>query len=230
MVLVQLHKQEITMGYILFDLDGTLLNTRDGIVTCIQKALASEGVMIDDLCLLERHIGPPLRREFTECYGFDDTIAEAVIAEFRTYYKEEGLSGTHPYEGIEECLKELKENGHHLIVATSKPEKVAREFLEHFLLDQYFEDICGSVDAGDEIRTTKGKVIEYALMHNNINDVAQVTMVGDRSHDVLGALEHTIKCVGVLYGFGSREELLEAGAIQVVSSTTELTEYFKKSI
>lgn len=218
------------MEYIMFDLDGTLLNTRDGIVTCVQKAIASAGVMIDDLSLLERHIGPPLKAGFIEYYGFDDTTADAVVAEYRKYYKEAGIPGTHPYEGIEECLKELRDEGYHLIVATSKPERVAREFLEHFHLDHYFEDICGSVEAGNQIRTTKGKVIEYALKHNKIEETDQVTMVGDRSHDVLGALEYNIKCVGVLYGFGSREELLQAGAVQVVSNTKELTEYFTKGI
>lgn len=216
------------MGYILFDLDGTLLNTRDGIVTCIQKAIAKAGVIIDDLSLLERHIGPPLKAGFIKYYNFDDKTADDAVEEFRKYYQEAGIPGSHPYEGIEACLKELKDQGHHLIVATSKPEVVAKAFLRHFHLDTYFEDICGSVETGDHVRVTKGQVIEFALKHNQIQETKDVTMVGDRSHDVLGALECQVKCVGVLYGFGSRKELLEAGAVHVVSNTKELAEYFNK--
>lgn len=214
------------MNYIFFDLDGTLLNTRDGIVTCVQKAIASQGIEIDDLCLLERHIGPPLKTGFMQYYGFDEETAQQVVVEYRKYYKDLGIPGTRPYEGMEECLKSLKEHGYHLVVATSKPEHLARIYLAHFRLDHYFDDICGCVEEGDQIRISKSQVIDYALKHNQISDHSQVTMVGDRFHDVEGAKAFGIPCVGVLFGFGGKEELVDAGAIATVSDCEELTSYF----
>jgi len=214
------------MGYILFDLDGTLLNTRDGIVECIQKALAQEGIIIDDLALLERHIGPPLKDGFKEFDQLDEETADRAVLEFRKHYMKLGIPGTHPYEGIKECLKGLKDAGFHLCVATSKPEYVAKWFLEHFDMTVYFEHISGSDDSGEQIRTTKAQVIQYLLKHTEITKEDEVTMVGDRFHDVEGAKEFGIPCVGVEYGFGSREELMNAGAITVVKNCTELYEYF----
>lgn len=215
------------MKYILFDLDGTLLNTRDGIVISVQRAIASQGIQIDDLILLERHIGPPLKDGFIQFYGFNDEIATAAVKEFRKHYQVEGLPGTKPYDGIKDCLVGLKDMGYQLIVATSKPELVAKKFLRHFQLDQYFLDICGSIDEGEEKRITKGQVLDYVIKNNQIDTMDQTIMVGDRFHDVMGAKEVQIPCIGVSYGFGSREELMNAGAIHVVDTPRELLEYIK---
>lgn len=214
------------MKYILFDLDGTLLNTGDGIVACVQKALASEGIVIEDLALLKRHVGPPLKDGFQEFYGFDEEKAQRAVVEFRKNYKELGIPGTHPYEGVKECLERLKRAGYELMVATSKPEPVAQKFLKHFELDGYFSMICGSIDSGTQVRTSKGQVIRYLLQNSGISQEDEVTMVGDRFHDVEGAREFGLPCVGVEYGFGSREELLDAGAVAVVKDCDELYQYF----
>lgn len=214
------------IGYILFDLDGTLLNTRDGIVESVQEAIAGEGIFIDDLCLLERHIGPPLKDGFIEYYGFDSDTADKVVNEYRRIYREKGIPGTRPYEGMKECLQILKDSGFHLIVATSKPEHLAKAFLEHFHMEGFFEDICGSVEQGECQRRSKAEVIEYVLSHNGILDLQQVTMVGDRKHDVEGAAVFGIPCVGVLFGFGGEKELMEAGAAATVKDCKELTQYF----
>lgn len=218
------------MGYILFDLDGTLLNTRDGIVKSVQSAIATKGIIINDLTLLERHIGPPLKSGFMHYYGFDEATADQVVAEYRKSYGVIGIPGTRCYEGMEECLMELKRQGEHLIVATSKPEHLAKKFLAHFQMDSYFEDICGSMEQGERIRSTKAEVIQYVIESNGIEDLGTVTMVGDRSHDVEGAKAFGIPCVGVLFGFGSREELLGAGAVAVVEDCQQLLQYFKKSL
>lgn len=212
--------------YLLFDLDGTLLNTRDGIVKSVQQAIAGEGIRIDDLCLLERHIGPPLKDGFMEYYGFDSDTADRVVAEYRNIYREIGIPGTRVYEGMKECLLILKETGYHLIVATSKPEFLAKTFLEHFHMDGFFDDICGSADYGDWIRKSKAEVIEYALKKNHVTEPKAVTMIGDRRHDVEGAKVFGIPCVGVLFGFGGEQELMEAGAVAVVKDCEELTKYF----
>lgn len=213
------------MKYILFDLDGTLLNTRDGIVICVQRALASQGVQIDDLDLLERHIGPPLKDGFMHFYNFDSETADAAVIEYRKHYKIEGIKGTKPYEGTEECLHALKEAGYTLLVASSKPEHLVKSYLEHFGLAKYFTDLCGSIEEGPEIRTKKEEVIQYVLKRNQINNVKDVIMVGDRYHDVEGAAAYKIPCVGVLYGFGGEKELLDSGAVAVVSSPKELQQY-----
>lgn len=214
------------MNYIFFDLDGTLLNTRDGIVQSVQRAIATQGIEIDDLCLLERHIGPPLKEGFIQYYGFDEETAQQVVVEYRKCYKELGIPGTRPYEGMEECLILLKEHGYHLVVATSKPEHLAKMFLEKFKLDRYFDDICGCIEEGESIRINKYQVIDYALRHNHITNPKDVTMVGDRFHDVEGAKAFGIPCVGVLFGFGGKDELTKAGAVAIVSDCKELAAYF----
>ena len=216
------------MKYIFFDLDGTLLNTRDGIVKSIQKTIASSGIIIDDLCLLEKHIGPPMRDTLIECYGFDERTAILKVEEYRKHYKELGIPGTKPYDGVEEGLKALKMQGYSLCVATSKPEHIAKEFLDYFQLSKYFEHICGSIEDGSKVRDTKGKVIRYALETMHLKDSDDVIMIGDRSHDVEGSLENGIECIGVLYGFGSKKELLDAGAIYVFKDFKELVEYLLK--
>lgn len=218
------------MRYILFDLDGTILNTRDGIVTCIQKALARVGIEVTDLTLLERHIGPPLKEGFEFFYSMTSDMADVAVQEYRKEYKQIGLKGTTLYGGIEQCLQTLKQQGYHLIVATSKPEKVAKEFLHYFKLDHYFDDICGSTEDGAMPRLTKADVIQYCILHNHIPPDADIIMVGDRKHDVEGAKRCNIPCIGVLYGFGSEEELMRAGAIYVVEHPMALVEYITNSI
>lgn len=218
------------MRYLLFDLDGTLLNTRDGIVESVQKAIASKGIIIEDLCLLERHIGPPLKTGFMEHYGFDEETANEVVMEYRKHYREKGIPGTTVYDGMQECLTQLKNAGYHLMVATSKPEVLANQFLAHFELSQYFDFIGGSVEEGEHIRTKKAQVIQYVLETNHITAEDEVYMIGDRFHDVEGAKECGIPCVGVLHGFGSKEELLGAGATAVVCDCKELTTYFMERL
>lgn len=211
------------MKHILFDLDGTLLNTGLGILKSVQYALKTVGVEIEDLSILERHIGPPILEGFQSFYDFDYETASLAVSRFREMYMEIGLKETSVYDGIQECLDKLTREGKKLYVATSKPEVVAKQFLEHFGLDRYFVDICGSTLDGT--RTTKSEVIEYLMSKNDLKLEDELLMVGDREHDVLGAADHGIKCVGVLYGFGSREEFEEAGAAAVVKTPDELVTY-----
>lgn len=208
------------MKYILMDLDGTITNPKLGITKSVQYALKAFGITVDNLDSLCKFIGPPLRNSFMEYYAFSEAEAEKAIAKYREYFSVTGLYENEAYEGMEALLSNLKKGGKTLIVATSKPEVFARRILEHFGLDIYFQDICGATL--DNSRSTKEEVIRYALDKNKITDYSDVVMVGDRLHDIEGAKAVGIGSVGVLFGYGGKEELEEAGADRIAGSVEEL--------
>lgn len=206
--------------YILFDLDGTLTDPEEGITKSMQYALGHMGIEVEDRTTLRKHIGPPLHEGLKEIWGFDEEKTEEAIRWYREMYAKEGMYQNEVYPGVEEALADLKNAGMTLIVATSKAEPYAKLIMEHFHLDSYFTDICGS--SLDGTRSKKGDVIRYALEKNGITNKNEVVMVGDRLHDVIGAKENSIMCVGVLYGFGTREELMGAGAEKIAKDLEEL--------
>lgn len=208
------------MDYILIDLDGTITNPKEGITKSVQYALRSMNVFIDDLDSLTKHIGPPLRDGFMEFYGFSKEEAEKAVVKYREYYGEQGIHENEVFDGMEALLTRLKQMGKYLIVATSKPEELAIQVLEHFHLDQYFDDICGATF--DDSRADKEAVIRYALEKNSVTDLESVVMVGDRKYDILGAKAVGIASIGVLYGFGSEEELTEAGADRIAATVDDV--------
>lgn len=206
--------------YLLFDLDGTLTDPKEGITKSVRHALRAFDIEVEDLDTLCCFIGPPLRDSFIEYYGFSEENATTAISIYREYFSDRGLYENEAYEGIDCVLKTLKDSGKKLYVATSKPEVFAKKILEHFNLNSYFEFIGGADLA--ETRVKKGDVIRYVLEENRITDLERVIMVGDRKHDILGAKEAGIASVGVLYGYGNREELLEAGADFIAESVFDL--------
>jgi len=208
------------MDYILMDLDGTITNTKEGITKSIQYALRAMNIYIDDLDSLTKHIGPPLRDGFMEFYGFNEEEAEKATAEYRKYYVDKGIYQCEAYEGMEDLLTKLKQAGKYLIVATSKPEEFAVKILKNLYLDHYFDDICGATFDGS--RDDKESVIRYALERNSITDLDKAIMVGDRKFDILGAKAVGIATIGVLYGFGNREELEQAGADYIAATVDEI--------
>lgn len=210
------------MDYILMDLDGTLTNPKDGITKSVQYALKALNIIEEDLDTLTRHIGPPLKDGFMEYYGFTEEEANRAVEKYREHFKEYGIYENEVYKGIEELLSRLKRAGKTLLVATSKPEPLAKQILSHFHLDVYFDDICGATF--DDFRSRKDEVIRYALEKNGITELSGVVMVGDRKYDVEGAKEVGIASIGVLYGFGSREELESAGADRIAESVEHLYE------
>lgn len=208
------------MEYIFMDLDGTITNPAEGITKCLEYALNRFGIEVEDRASLEQFIGPPLRQSFKEGFGFDDEKATEAIAAYRERFRPIGLFENEVYDGMENALQMLKEAGKVLIVATSKPEDMAKKILEHFGLDGYFDDICGSCD--DQNRNEKDEVIRYALEKHGITDLEDVLMVGDRKFDVIGAAKCGLKCMGVLYGFGDRKELEAAGAAYIAETVEDM--------
>ncbi len=210
------------MEYIFMDLDGTITNPAEGITRCFEYALNHFGIEVESRAELERYIGPPLRTSFKEGFGFDDETATLAIEKYRERFIPTGMYENAVYDGMENALQRLKEAGKVLIVATSKPEHLAVKILEHFGLDGYFDDICGSCD--DAKRNEKEEVIRYALEKHGITDLDDVLMVGDRKFDVIGAGKCGLKCMGVLYGFGDRKELEAAGAAYIAETVEDMAQ------
>ena len=146
---------------------------------------------------------------------------------YREYFSVAGIFENKPYEGVCELLSGLKERGYTAIVATSKPEQFAKAIVQHFGLEQYFKEICGATM--DQSRTQKADVIAYALkkceIKDEIKDKKRAVMVGDRKHDIIGAITNGLSSIGVLYGYGSKEELLEAGANYIANSPVDILHY-----
>lgn len=212
--------------YLLFDLDGTLTDPGEGITKAVAYALAQFGIEVADRKSLYPFIGPPLTESFSEYYGFSDERLPEVIAQYRAYFRDRGMFENEVYAGIPELLAELRVRGYTLLVATSKPEPFARRILEHFGLDGYFSDICGATL--EETRTKKAEVVAYALSENGI-EPGEALMIGDRRHDVEGARQCGLPCLGVLYGYGSREELERAGAAMLAEGVPDVLRALEES-
>ncbi|MBO4641125.1 MAG: HAD family hydrolase [Treponema sp.] len=208
--------------HIFFDLDGTLTDPAKGITNSFIHALKYFGREIpsyEELCNL---IGPPLPYSFETILGFPKEKVMEAVAKYREYFATKGLYENSVYPGIPELLQTLKANGKHLVVATSKPEEYSIKIIDHFGLSKYFDFVCGSLM--DESRSKKSEVISYALQRCGLSesDKERVLMVGDRHHDIEGAQQNGLKSCGVLFGYGSRTELEDAGADYIVKDVMDL--------
>ncbi len=207
--------------YILFDLDGTLTDPAVGITTCVAYALKKFGIEVEDISTLNHFIGPPLLDSFMADYGFSKEKAQTAIDYYRERFRVKGLYENEVYDDVPEMLEKLKNDGKKLILATSKPEPFAKEIMRHFGLDKYFDFVAGS--NFDGTRTAKAEVIEYALESAGVTDKSACIMVGDREHDIIGANKTGLDSIGVLYGYGSRNELESAGATFIAETVENLT-------
>lgn len=208
--------------YLLFDLDGTITDSADGITNSVAYALGKMGIS-EEKSNLYRFVGPPLRDSFMDFYGFDEKKAEEGVRLYREYYARKGIFENKVYPGIPHLLQACKVQGKKVILATSKPQVYAKQILEHFELVEYFDDIQGSSMDGSKVR--KEDVIQSALLDNEITDMQEVLMIGDRKHDVIGSGKFGISCVGVLYGYGGREELTACGAKWIVDTVEDLERF-----
>lgn len=202
---------------ILFDLDGTLTDSGEGIINCATLALEHFGLPVPSRKEMGVFIGPPLDQTFMK-FGVPEDKTQEAIDVFRGRYLVVGKFENTPYPGVHALLERLKAQGHRLFVATSKPEPTAIEILQKFELAQYFEEICGATF--DHTRVHKADVIDYLL--KKIGTSENLLMIGDTEFDVLGAAAHGIPTIGVSWGYGKVEAMKDAGAIAIANTMDEL--------
>ena len=208
--------------YLFFDLDGTLTDPFRGISNSILHALDRMGREKPERAFLRRFIGPPLVPAFREYLGMTAEEAEEALGYYREYFSVTGLFENEVYPGIPEALRALRGSGFVLCVATSKPEPFARRILEHFSLAEHFAEICSATLDG--VRGTKAQVLRELSDRLHAEEGSRFIMIGDRLHDAEGAREVGIETVGVLWGYGSREELTGAGCVLLAERPEELSE------
>lgn len=225
----------IKTEHILFDLDGTITKSDFGITRSVQKALEYFGIVEEDNSKLIKFVGPLLRESFIKYYNFNDDMYVKALKIFKEYYSVKGIFESELYDGIEHMLSKLSLKGSRLYIATSKPEDEAVRVLKHFNLYKYFDFVGGSDGDYNTSRSTKAAVISYVLDYikgNFPEDTIKekTVMVGDRMHDIEGAESNGLFSVGVLYGYGSLEELKAAGADRICNDIDSLSEFLLKNI
>lgn len=206
--------------HLFFDLDGTLTDPAEGITRSVQYALRRFGIEADDLRSLTPFIGPPLAESFREFYGFDEARIPEAIRVMREYFGTRGWRENRLYDGMPQLLGRLRAAGYTLAVATSKPVVFARRILDHFDLTRHFA-FAGGAEL-DGRRQAKAEVIAHVMRELRIADAATCLMIGDRRHDIAGAAAVGMDSCGVLWGYGSRAELAEAGATRIVADLDAL--------
>lgn len=204
---------------ILFDVDGTLIDSKEGIINSTKYALSYFGISVEKEEDLYRFIGPPLREAFSKYYKFNEEDTELAVVKFREYYREQGIFQNTLYDGVIELLESLISANKNLMIATSKPEIYTKQILGDLGIDKYFSFVCGC--ALDGAMSTKEQIIQHVLNTNGLQDDTCV-MIGDRSYDVIGAKKSNIDSIGVLYGYGTYDELNEAGATYIIKDVKEL--------
>ena len=213
---------------ILFDLDGTLTDPKEGIVNSILYALQKLGIHENFINELDSFIGPPLRESFLKRYDLTDEQADNAMLYYREYFSVKGIYENRIYPGVKELLKSLCNQNYRLFVATSKPTVFAVEVLRHFKIDSYFDEIIGS--NLDNSRTDKTEIISHILSAYGLQ-ASDSVMIGDRKHDIIGAKNNLVKTIGVTYGYGSLDELLAFQPDFMVNNCKEIEDLFlNKSI
>ena len=203
---------------ILFDLDGTLTDSKEGICKGVKYALEKMNIPLQDNLL--KFIGPPLAESFQKYYGMGEEEAREAVRLYRIYYCQQGMYENQPYEGTRRVLEQLSQRGYRLYVATSKPENQAREILEHFSLAQYFVDIVGHIDG---MRDSKKAVIGEIVQREGLSSF--MLMVGDHVYDGEGARAWGIDFGACFYGYGDRESLMELRPKMKLDSIGDLLNY-----
>lgn len=209
--------------YVLFDLDGTLTDSQEGIMNSIEYTLNHYGIQVENRASLRPWLGPPLVDSLMKYHGFDRGQALEGVKKYREYFDAKGIFENRVYDGIEDLLAGLQARGHILMTATSKPEVAARRITDYFHLTKYFTFVGGA--SLDDSRVHKGDVIRYVLETTQIKDLSQVMMVGDRENDMMGAKQNGLESIGVLYGYGDRDELETAGADHIAETVEDIARF-----
>ena len=207
--------------YVVFDLDGTILDSHEGICKCFQKALKAYGVE-ESIENITKLLGPPLSKTIITKYGFSKEDGAAAMKIHMKRLKEKGIYECLIYDGIVEMLQKLKENGVKMSIATNKPEEASILQLKHFDLYKYFEIVVGNNWTQD--RGTKGEFIKMTLEHMGVTDKSEVIMVGDRFNDLAGGVENGLDTLGVTYGYGSEEEIVGCNPTHIAKSPSEIAD------
>lgn len=214
------------MKYLLFDLDGTIADTEEGILSSVKYALNELKIDEPDITRLKQFIGPPLKSTFQLLYDLDDKSANTATTIFREYYAKDGKYQCKLYDGMLATLQLLKDRGYVLFIATSKPTVFANDIANHLGVNSFFEEIVGS--NLDNTRSKKADIIQYILDKYGIEEKNEVVMIGDKSHDLIGAMQCNIKGIGVTFGYGTRDELNSCQHEALINSPEELGVYFVK--
>lgn len=214
--------------YILFDLDGTLVNTGEGIVKSVYYALERLGICEEETEKLERFIGPPLSDSFRDFYQLNETGVKKAIEKYRERYNKKGMQESKVYDGIPELLQTLKETGHVLCVATSKPGVFAEKIIDLHQIKQYFDFLsCATLDG---TLSAKKDIIQIVLDRYPDASKEEFIMVGDREHDIFGAKACGIESIGVRYGFAVPGEFEAAGADYIFNTVKDLQGFLLSNI
>lgn len=211
---------------ILFDLDGTLTDPKEGITNCVRYALESFGIHEENMSVLLRFIGPPLADMFMEAYGFSKEKALAAVEKYRERFRDVGLFENSLLDGTEELLSALHLDGRKLALATSKPFVFAKRIIEKYGIDKYFDYAVGA--ELDGTRGYKDEVIREVLRVSGAEDLSKVVMVGDRKQDIFGAKKCGIASIGVHCGYAEENELEQAGADYIFENLAELQKFLLK--
>lgn len=210
-------------NYVFFDLDGTLTQSEFGILNSVAFALEKLGIKVDNKESLKKFIGPPLAASFRDFFGMDEENIEKAIGYYRECYNGGEIFNAPLYDGIEETLKTLSDNGVKMFVVTSKPAHMAKKIIEHFDISKYFEDVVGP-DLKDRSYSKK-ELVEAAINKTtDTPDLKDYIMIGDRCFDIEGAVGNNIDSIGVLYGYGNKEEFEEAGATYIIEKPKNILE------
>ena len=214
------------VSYLFFDLDGTLADSSEGILGALSFSLRQMGLPVPGRQTLTRFIGPPLARSFSENFALSPADTQRAISFFHEYYSTAGRLQCRLYNGIPELLQSALDCGYRLAVATCKPQAMADAVLGRLEIDGFFDVICGPED--DSVRTEKHEVIAHVMQALRLSDPRGIRMIGDRQDDALGAARNGVSCLGALWGFGSEQELRDAGADRCFRTPQELSAHLQK--
>lgn len=207
-------------SYILLDLDGTLVDSQEGILNSVRYAVEKLGLQRPEYEVLRRFIGPSLRTSFMEQLGLSEEKASEAVSFYREFYSTVGILQCIAYPGMEELLRTLTTQGKHCALATVKPHIFAERVLVNLGLDQYFTAISGTtLEAHSNDKST---LLEYAMEQMGVMDKSKAVMIGDTSYDCIGAKKAGVDCIGILHGIGDEPSLRESGASAIVADTQAL--------